>query len=87
MSVDFMVACPDLEAAETIGTLAEEKGYEIAISVDEEDDQVTCYCTKSMLLDHAALIAAQAELDELATPHGGHSDGWGTFGNIEEPEQ
>lgn len=82
MNIDFMIACPDVPSAERIAPLASELGYTAQISVDEEDNSVTCYCMRRMLLDYDALIAAQNELDAIAQSHGGYADGWGTFGNI-----
>jgi hypothetical protein len=43
----------------------------------------TCYCSKTMLLTHTAVVDVQAELNRLAEPLGGYCDGWGTFGNAE----
>lgn len=84
MTIDFMIACPDVSAAEKIDPIARDRGYSTKISVDEETDEVTCYCTKHMLLDYDALISAQSELNAIAEPFGGYSDGWGTFGNVTE---
>jgi regulator of RNase E activity RraB len=84
MDIDFMIACPDVAAAERIAPLASSRGFTTKISVDEEDDSVTCYCMRHMLLDYDALISTQAELDALAKPHEGYIDGWGTFGNASE---
>ena len=81
MDIDFMIACPDVAAAESIAPLAEAAGYGVSISVDEEDGAVTCYCVRRMLLDYDALMACQAELDEMGQKYGGWIDGWGTFGN------
>lgn len=82
MDVDFMIACTSVETGKVIADLAVAKGYAVNVSTDEEDGAVTCYCTKSMLLDYEALKACQAELDQLARPHEGYIDGWGTFGNV-----
>ena len=84
MNIDFMIACPDVAAAERIAPLAASRGYTTKISVDEDDHSVTCYCMRFMLLDYDALISAQAELDAVAQPHEGYIDGWGTFGNAPE---
>jgi regulator of RNase E activity RraB len=81
MNVDFMIACPDVASAENIAPLAEAAGYSVSISVDEEDDSITCYCMRTMLLDYDALISCQDELDTIGRQHGGWIDGWGTFGN------
>ena len=81
MDIDFMIACPDIQAAENIAPLADSQGYMVKISVDAEHGSVTCYCMRNMLLDYDALIATQAQLDAIAKLHHSHIDGWGTFGN------
>ena len=81
MDIDFMIACPSIDAAKKIAPKVELIGYIPSISVDEDSGAITCYCMKHMLLDYDLLIAAQAELDSLAQPHEGYIDGWGTFGN------
>ena len=83
MDVDFMIACPSIPVAEAIAPLADQKGYKVEISHDPEDDSITFYCMKSMLLEYDELIRIQDELDQLAKPHGGYIDGWGTFGNVD----
>lgn len=92
MQVDFMVAAGDAESGRRIAAAAERLGYrtEVVRDADDEDDVVeadadehpwTVYCTKTMILTYAAVVEAQEELDRLGRPFGGHSDGWGTFGN------
>jgi hypothetical protein len=34
-----------------------------------------------MIPSYGAVVAAQEELSRLSEPHGGHCDGWGSFGN------
>ena len=93
MEVELHVAAPSEEVADAIADAAEQLGYEPHVFFDdgedaEEDeeiiDQWTCTCVKVMLLQYDAIMAAQAELDELAKPLGGYADGWGTFGNVEK---
>lgn len=93
MDVEFHVAAPTEEAAKEIAAAAEQKGFGTEINFDdgsddpEQEDEVTepwtCTCLKTMLLEHDAVVGAQSELDEIARPLGGYSDGWGTFGNAE----
>ena len=88
-----MVSAAEAIEADAIADAAEQLGYEPHVFFDdgedaEEDeeiiDQWTCTCLKVMLLQYDAIMAAQAELDELAKPLGGYADGWGTFGNVEK---
>ena len=93
--VDFHVAAPTEEAAEKIAAAAKDLGYETSIEFDDgEDDEEleeeitepwTCTCRKEIPLQYDGIMGAQSELDEIARPVGGYSDGWGSFGNL-EPE-
>ena len=84
MSIDFFVAVPDEETGQHVARDARAIGYESDVSQDEVSEEWTCYCTKTMLATYANIIAAQDELAEIAEPFGGETDGWGTFGNIDE---
>lgn len=96
MEVDFHVAAATEETAEQIADAAEKLGYETYVDFDDgsDDEDVdeevtepwTATCRKTMLLQYDAIMAAQAELDEIARPLGGYADGWGTFGNAEGNE-
>ena len=81
MSVDFFVAVPDEKAGRAVAEAAERLGYRVTVEQDGDDPMWTCYCAKSMLVTHDAVVAAQRQLDEIARPLGGKADGWGTFGN------
>ncbi len=81
MVIDYHVAAPDQTAAEAIAGAAGKLGYQTKVYRHDDDGAWTCECSKEMLASHEGVIAAQDELDALSRPHGGHSDGWGTFGN------
>jgi hypothetical protein len=83
MAIDFAVAVPDEVSGLAVAKVVREHGYQPSVSRDHESGGWTCYCTRSMVPTHAALIEAQAELDRLAKPVGGGSDGWGTRGNAD----
>ena len=84
VSVDFFVAVPDRQAGESVLPLAARAGYRGRLIYDSDDDSWTCYCSKTMLLNHADIIVAQNELDELSRPYGAATDGWGTAGESTE---
>jgi hypothetical protein len=71
-------------------TRAELLGYPTEVARDSEgegDEKAsswTVYCTREMVLIYEAVIEAQAELDRIGRPHGGRSDGWGTFGTADK---
>jgi regulator of RNase E activity RraB len=81
MDIDFMISCPSISAAEKIEAQVIQQGYKVQISQDSDDNSITCYCMKIMLLEYEKLIKIQEELDGIAKLHGGYIDGWGTFGN------
>jgi hypothetical protein len=81
MDIDFAVAVPDEESGDAVAELANARGYCSKLSRDAETEEWTCYCTRAMVPTYDAIIAAQEDLDDLAKPLGGHTDGWGTFGN------
>jgi regulator of RNase E activity RraB len=81
MKVDFYVAVPSEEVGKEIAAAATAKSYDTGLSRDGATGAWTCCCSRMMLLRYDALMRAQQELDALSEPHGGYSDGWGTFGN------
>lgn len=93
MDVDFHVAAATEEDADKIAEAADKLGYEPTVDFDDGSDDPdieeeitepwTCTCRKNMVLEYDAIMAAQAQLDEIARPIGGYADGWGTFGNVE----
>lgn len=81
MKIDFMIAVPNADSGQAIADLAKKIGYETDLYLDEETGELTCYCTKTMIPAYEAVIGTQDELDELARPHNGYIDGWGTYGS------
>lgn len=79
MAIDFEVVAETREALEAIARVAEARGYQVELR--EEDAVWCCTCTRTMLATYDGVMGAQAELDALAEPFGGSTDGWGTFGN------
>jgi regulator of RNase E activity RraB len=83
MVIDFHVAAPDQAAAEAIAEAAGQRGYQTKV-YRHDDGAWTCECSKEMIATHEGVVSAQGELDVLSQPHGGDSDGWGTFGNADQ---
>ena len=81
MGIDFAVDVPNQARGEEMAQLAAQRGYATTVKCDAPSQRWTCYCTKRMVPTYEAVIGAQKELDELSEPLGGHSDGWGTFGD------
>jgi hypothetical protein len=83
MTIDFFVAVPDRQSGESVARVARERGFSTAVEYDEPSTWWTCYCTITMVPELRAVVAAERELDDVAGKHGGHADGFGTFGNRE----
>jgi hypothetical protein len=83
MLIDFFIAVPSEQAGLAVAQAAEGHGYMASVEFDDEDQEWTCYCSCEMVPTYPGLIAAQSELEQLASPHGGHPDGWGTSGNLD----
>jgi hypothetical protein len=82
MFIDFQVAMPSAEAANTLADMARKLGYRTSV-YDSEECRLpwTCQCSTRMLATYDGVLAVQAELARLSSPLGGFPDGWGTFGN------
>jgi regulator of RNase E activity RraB len=83
MKVDFHVFAPSEKSAHQIASAAHEAGYATDIARDEGSDAWTCTCSVNLTVTHHELLRVQMDLDRVAHPFGGYSDGWGTFGNRE----
>ena len=82
MYVDFQVAMPDEKSAKLLADAAWKLGYRVKVYDSPECSLPwTTECSCRILATYEGVIAIQHELSELSRPHGGHPDGWGTFGN------
>jgi regulator of RNase E activity RraB len=81
MLIEYSISAPDELCAQRIAESARSHGFDIAVSRDESCDSWSIYCARTMLATYDGVVAIQALLNELAQPHGGNCDGWGTFGN------
>jgi regulator of RNase E activity RraB len=95
LEIEFAIAAPDEPAALKIEQAASEAGYQAVACLDEgepdDGDDIdvvidsefgpswTVYVRKTIVPTHAAIIQIQQDLDRLASPFGGQSDGWGTM--------
>ena len=91
MDIEFHLAAPDEETAITLANAVGAHGYRTSIYFDDEiesDDQEsadawTVECSKVMIVTYDSLVAAQANLNQIAKPMECYVDGWGTFGNAD----
>jgi hypothetical protein len=91
--VEFIVAVPDEAAAENCLQAMTKAGYDARIEFDEgepdydpeidDEDEFgpswTVYASVPMIPEYQEIVRIQAELDQLARPFGGMSDGWGVM--------
>lgn len=101
LQLEFMIAADGDESAEAIRQALKKKGYDATIEYDEgepdeegnvdaDDEEFgpswTVYVHRRMVPDYDAIIKIQQDLDAVAEPLGGYSDGWGAMLG-EEPEE
>ena len=92
--IEFAVAAPDEASATAIGNALNEAGYAAQVEYDERepdedgnidphDDEFvpswSVYANVTMIPDHQEIVRVQSDLDRIASPLGGKSDGWGTM--------
>src|SRR5687767_15064184 len=92
--IEFAVAAPNEKGANAIGKALTAAGYDAEVQYDEgepdEDGNIdpddeefgpswTVYATMRMVPEYKEILRIQAELDRLAQPSGGSSDGWGVM--------
>lgn len=91
--IEFHVAVPDEASANKALAAIIEAGYDSQIVYDEgepdydpeiDDEEEfgpswTVYANVRIIPEYNEIIRIQAELDQLAKPFGGNSDGWGVM--------
>ncbi len=78
--IDFHVAVPDESAGRHVADAASKLGFATKVVYDDENGPSwTCWCSRWMLPDHAAITQIEKRLDDIAQPVGGKIDGWGAF--------
>lgn len=90
--IEFLVAVPDEASANKALQVMVKAGYDAHIEYDEgepddegemdpDDEEFgpswTVFANVRMIPEYQEIIRIQAELDRLARPFGGSSDGWG----------
>lgn len=86
MVIEFSVDAPDERAARRVSEVVASAGFDPSILHDDETESWSVYCAKELLATYETVIGVQSELNRLLPPHGGHCDGWGTFGNTQEEQ-
>jgi len=91
--IEFAVAAPDEERAQAIADALAAAGYEAEVDFDEGEPEGegddpdgeafapswSVYASREMVPEYDEIIRIQSELDRLAGPFEGYSDGWGVL--------
>lgn len=84
MEIEFHIHVTDQLSGNNVSKAIEEAGMETDLWCDEETEEWTCTCYKTMHATYEGIIGTEEMLAELCDPLGGTPDGWGTFGNAED---
>ena len=94
LDLEFIVAVEDETSAEAIRQALAKKGYDARVEYDEgepdEDGNIdaddeefgpswTIYVNRRVIPDYDEIVRIQQDLDAIAEPLGGYSDGWGAM--------
>ncbi len=81
LEMDFFASVPSQAAGDAVALRVVELGFAASVEQDEDSQQWTCYCTKTIVPNYAMVVEIEAQIDAVAQAHGGHADGFGSFGN------
>src|SRR5579884_4006794 len=65
MAIDFAVAVPSEETGRFVAEKVSSLGFKPDVYYDVDSDTWTCYCTKTLVPTHDAMVAIQKQLEEL----------------------
>ncbi|GFO57476.1 hypothetical protein GMSM_44830 [Geomonas sp. Red276] len=80
LEMDFFVAVPSEIAGNNVALAAQHLGFRTSVEQDS-DGEWTCYCSKKLVPSYEEVRHLEKQLDSLARPFGGYSDGFGSYGN------
>ncbi|HSM42049.1 MAG TPA: ribonuclease E inhibitor RraB [Afifellaceae bacterium] len=83
MEMDSFIAVPPEASGLAVAAEVREHGFATSVERDAETGDWTCYCTKTIVPSYIEVVRIENRLDELARPHGGYADGFGSFGNAD----
>jgi hypothetical protein len=81
MTMDFFVLLPSEEAARTVARRADALGFATSVYETAGMEGWTCSCTKTIVPSYDVVVDIEQQLDAIGREHGGHADGFGSFGN------
>ncbi len=83
MSIDFFAQVPSEDAGSLVARDVRYLGFDASVEYDEETNQWTCYCTKSIVPRYETVVRIEKQIDSIAQRYGGRIDGFGSYGNAE----
>ncbi|GAW85496.1 conserved hypothetical protein [Bathymodiolus platifrons methanotrophic gill symbiont] len=87
MEIDFFVAVPSKQKGNQVALEARALGFNASVEFDVENSDWTCYCTKTLIPEYLEVVKIEKQLSYIAKPHGGYTDGFGSFGNADTNER
>lgn len=78
--MDFFVAVPSKKTGDQVAAKVKRLGFKPSVEQDDETGDWTCYCTKTLIPEYSEVVKIEKELDNIARPQGGFSDGFGSYG-------
>lgn len=84
LEMDFFAAVPSQAAGDAVAAHFSELNFATSVEQDEESQEWTCYCTKTLVPDYTAVAEIEAQVDAIARAHGGQCDGFGSYGNCDD---
>jgi regulator of RNase E activity RraB len=76
--VEFYIYFPTQEAAQAASHEITQKGFRVQLLADPSGKRWLCLSLKEFVPDLETIQAYKKKFDDLAKPHGGHCDSWGT---------
>ena len=83
MLIDFFVVVPSYAAGQRFADEIRAQDFATSLERDDEDQTWTCYCSTTLVPEYSAITDVEKKLGEIAKKHGGHLDGFGSFGNAD----
>ena len=79
LEIDFHVAAPTQQAGQIVASEEERHGFRTRVVEDEGKPSWTIWCTRDLVPTEPTISQFEALLDDIAKPHGGYIDEWGSW--------
>ncbi len=81
MLLDFFVVVPSKANGTDFSSEVAALGFDVNVEYDQETSEWTCYCSKKIVPELSTVVDIEMRLSQIASKHGGYTDGFGTYGN------